>query len=83
MEQKQNIHCLVDSCHYWGRGNMCQANEIMVASESFSSSQPEEVDAKRAKSLSPTPVDCGMNTCCKTFICKEGDIKADGIQTIT
>ena len=83
MDEKQHIHCLVDSCHYWSQGNMCQANEIMVTSDTFGSSQPEEVDAKRAKSLSPTPVDRCMETCCKTFISKDGKTKVDGIQKMT
>jgi len=53
MDEKQHIHCLVDSCHYWSQGNMCQANEIMVTSDTFGSSQPEEVDAKRANHFLP------------------------------
>ena len=29
MNQNQHIHCLVENCHYWGQGNVCQANEII------------------------------------------------------
>lgn len=83
MDQKQHIHCLVDSCHYWNQGNICQANEIMVTSDSFGASQPEEVDARQSKTLSTTPVDSCMDTCCKTFITKEGNTKVDGIRKMT
>ncbi len=83
MEQKQHIHCLVATCHYWDQGNMCQANEIVVTSDSFGASQPDEVDAKRAKALSPTPADSCMETCCKTFVTKQGDPKVDGVQKMT
>jgi hypothetical protein len=48
MGQNQHIHCLVDNCHYWSEGNRCQANEIMVTSDSFGATQPDEVDAKQS-----------------------------------
>lgn len=83
MEQKQHIHCLVDTCHYWGEGNRCQAREIMVTSDSFGASQPDEVDARQAKTLDPTPADSCMETCCKTFVSKKGDTKVDGVRRMS
>jgi len=82
-EKQQQIHCLVDSCHYWNKGNNCQANKIMVTSSSFGASQPDEVDATRAESMSATPVEHCMDTCCKTFVTKEGKTKVDGIRKMT
>lgn len=83
MDPKQHIHCLVDNCHYWGQGNMCNANEIIVTSDSFGAGQPNEVDAKRAKSLDPTPAGSCMETCCKTFVSKQGETKVDGVRKMS
>mgnify|MGYP000969588329 CR=1 FL=1 len=83
MSQNQHIHCLVDSCHYWSDGNRCQANEIMVTSDSFGASQPYEVDAKQSMALSPTPANTCMDTCCKTFVPHEGNIEVDEIERMT
>lgn len=67
----QHIHCLVNDCHYWSQGNICKANEILVTSDQFGDVQPDRVDAKMAKQLSPTPAggSC-MATCCKTYVSK-------------
>ncbi|HAG12228.1 MAG TPA: DUF1540 domain-containing protein [Desulfotomaculum sp.] len=78
----QHIHCLVNDCHYWNQGNMCKANEILVTSDSFSSNQPDTVDAAMTKQLSPTPAGgtC-MSTCCKTYATKDsGGSKVDGVK---
>lgn len=83
MDQKQHIHCLVDNCHYWGEGNLCQANEIMVVNDAFGEDQPDELDAKRASNLSTTPAESCMDTCCKTFVSRQGDTKVDGIQKMS
>jgi len=83
MEHNQHIHCLVENCHYWGQGNVCQANEIMVTTDEFGASQPDEGDAKRAPSLSTTPADSCMDTCCKTFVPRNGDTKVDGVQKMS
>ncbi len=34
MADRNKIKCSVDSCQYWGQGNLCQADEIMVAVDS-------------------------------------------------
>jgi hypothetical protein len=83
MGQNQHIHCLVDNCHYWSEGNRCQANEIMVTSDSFGATQPDEVDAKQSMNLSPTPTNSCTETCCKTFVPHEGDIHLDNIERMT
>lgn len=78
----QHIHCLVNDCHYWSQGNMCKANEILVTSDSFGSSQPDTVDATMAKQLSPAPAGgtC-MSTCCKTYASHgSGGSNVDGVK---
>jgi shikimate dehydrogenase len=64
-------------------GNRCQANEIMVTSDSFGATQPDEVDAKQSMNLSPTPANSCTETCCKTFVPHEGDIHLDNIERMT
>jgi len=81
----QHIHCIVNDCHYWNQGNMCQANEILVSTDEFGSKQPDHIDAATAKQL--TPVAAGgscMATCCKTYVSKGSDqIKADSVKRMS
>ena len=80
---QQHIHCIVDNCHYWKEGNMCDANEILVANDKFGAEQPDYVDAAMSKQLSPTPANSSMDTCCKTFVHKNSpQNKVDGVKKI-
>lgn len=67
----QHIHCIVSDCHYWEQGNVCMANEILVATDEFGAENPEEIDAHMASSLSPQSAGDCMTTCCKSFIPKD------------
>ncbi len=81
MPSQQHIHCTVDSCHYWASGNKCDANEIVVVSDSFAASAPDNIDAPRAATLSTTPTNTCMETCCKTFVRHgSGDEGLDGVK---
>ncbi|MDO7787719.1 DUF1540 domain-containing protein [Desulforamulus aquiferis] len=76
----QHIHCIVSDCHYYAQGNKCVANEILVATDQFGASQPENVDAAMAKQYNPQQAGNCMETCCKSYIPKGSkNIKADGI----
>lgn len=77
----QHIHCIVNDCHYYGQGNVCRANEILVATDQFGANQPDNVDVEMAAELSPeTAGDC-MSTICKTYVRKGSDkIKADNVK---
>ncbi|TYO94910.1 DUF1540 domain-containing protein [Desulfallas thermosapovorans] len=76
----QHIHCIINNCHYWEKGNKCSANEILVASDAFGTNQPDSFDATMAKQLTPTAADSCMATCCKTFVPKNSDkINSDNI----
>ena len=79
----QHIHCSVDNCHYWEQGNRCHANEIMVTADTIGASMPDDLDAPQAGTLSPTPVQSCMETCCKTFV-EKGSHKTgvDGVKKI-
>jgi len=65
------INCSVDSCRYWGRGNICEAGEISVSNE---------LSGKRKKdtSMEAGSLGCGvgeagrsLQTQCVTFRPKE------------
>lgn len=64
------IMCSVDNCHYWGKGNICEASEIFVCSDQLAADQPDSYDAPMAGTANPTPVNQCMETACKTFVPK-------------
>jgi len=79
----QQIHCLINNCHYWANGNKCEANEILVTPDTFADNQQDSIDATMAKQLTPTSADSCISTCCKTFVHKDSDKKnADHINKI-
>jgi hypothetical protein len=67
---EMTIRCSVDNCHYWDRGNLCKAREIMVTSDAMGHRMPDSFDAPKADSAVSTPVNSCMETCCKTFVHK-------------
>lgn len=76
----QHIHCIVNDCHYYAAGNKCVANEILVATDNFGASQPDNVDANMAKQYTPQEAGTCMETCCKTYVPKNsGKITADKV----
>ncbi|MGI6318418.1 MAG: DUF1540 domain-containing protein [Firmicutes bacterium] len=75
-----SIYCSVNNCHYWKKGNMCDANQIMITSDEIGSTFPDSIDAPDHDQLEQTPVDSCMETCCKTFVEKgSGKEKDDGV----
>lgn len=77
---QQHIHCIIDNCHYWDQGNKCKANEILVTTDSFGASQPDQIDCNMASKLSPSQANTCMETCCKTYVQKGSDkIMADTV----
>jgi hypothetical protein len=63
-----DVKCTVNNCHYWSKGNKCEANQILVTSDKFANYAPTNVDATRANTLSATPTSTCMETACKTFV---------------
>jgi hypothetical protein len=62
------IMCSISNCHYWDQGNVCQASQIMVTSDSLADPAPDSLDAPQAATVQATPVEACMETCCKTFV---------------
>lgn len=76
----QHIHCIVNDCHYFSQGNICRANEILVATDQFGKNQPDNVDVEMAAELTPQKAGDCMSTICKTYVPKGSEkIKADGV----
>lgn len=65
---KQQIYCSINNCHYWGQGNHCHAESIMVTSNTLSQNLPSTMDAPMASQIAQTPVSKGIESCCKTFV---------------
>ena len=80
----QHIHCIVSDCHYWDRGNMCKANEILVSTDDFAARQPDRVDCTMAKQLTPQNAGNCMATACKTYVSKGSpDINVDNVKRMS
>ncbi|MBC7347727.1 MAG: DUF1540 domain-containing protein [Clostridia bacterium] len=71
----QQIMCTVNSCAYWGQGNICEAPKILVTSDAIGDAYPESMDANEVTQLVQqaglTPATTCMETCCKTFTRKK------------
>ncbi len=52
-QKRTSVKCSVDSCYYWGSGNVCEANEIMVKnnidSPTFEIGTIGEMDARTSE----------------------------------
>ncbi|MEG3071508.1 MAG: DUF1540 domain-containing protein [Peptococcaceae bacterium] len=64
------IFCSVNNCHYYGKGNLCQADKILITSDTMSQNLSANIDAPNAGQITPTPVAKCPETCCKTFVHK-------------
>ena len=71
MSEQQIVRCSISNCHYYAQGKLCQANEIMVMSDTMSNNLPETMDAPQAAQVKHTPVTKGTESCCKTFVPKD------------
>ncbi len=75
-----NIYCSVQNCHYWKKGNVCAANEIMVTSDKIGDSALDSYDAPDHMDFKSTPANSCMDTCCKTFVEKGSkNFNEDGV----
>ena len=63
------IFCSVNNCHYYGQGNLCQADKILITSDTMSQNLSANID-RPMPAKSTTPVAKCPETCCKTFVHK-------------
>lgn len=74
------IHCTINDCHYWNQGNMCAANEILVAQDAWAAQAPDNVDVASANNLPQMEAHTCMETCCKSYVHKKSNqINADNV----
>lgn len=64
---KIEVYCTVNNCDYWGQGNHCFAEKVLIVSDQAATEWPDSVDAPQAATLPFTPADTCMATACKTF----------------
>ena len=55
------IKCSVDSCSYWGKGNVCEADAIMVRNN-----KPQDYDMEIG-TMGDTEAETSAETMCETF----------------
>lgn len=64
---KIEVYCTVNNCDYWGKGNHCFAEKILITNDAAADQWPDSVDAPVAGTLPFTPAQTCMATACKTF----------------
>lgn len=67
-DKKHKVHCSISNCHYWGQGNVCQADQILITSHDMAKNLPDKVDAPYAAGVTETPASQCYDVCCKTFV---------------
>lgn len=74
------IFCSIGNCHYYGQGNVCNANKILITSDTMSQNLSPHIDAPYAAQIKQTPVSKSPETCCKTFVHKnDPNQNTDGV----
>ena len=58
-----NVKCYVDSCHYWGQNNLCEAESIEVDNQSIGNRSMEIGALGEAQDEAKT----SKGTYCRTF----------------
>ncbi|MFB7138898.1 MULTISPECIES: DUF1540 domain-containing protein [unclassified Bacillus (in: firmicutes)] len=63
------IRCSVANCNFWGQGNFCQADSILVQTEAYEYSNDVDLTIQNAVldgQITTSAVHSG-ETCCHTF----------------
>lgn len=80
---KQQINCSISNCHYWEKGNICQASAILVTSDTMAQSLPEAMGAATATQVAQSPVSKRNESCCQTFVERAAyQARQDGVQKL-
>ncbi|MGF9964348.1 DUF1540 domain-containing protein [Bacillus rhizoplanae] len=64
------VRCSVSNCSFWGQGNFCQANTILVQPDSQESIQSEDesfTDTILSGQAIESSTTTSVETCCHTF----------------
>ncbi|MDX9872241.1 MAG: DUF1540 domain-containing protein [Clostridia bacterium] len=79
---KQDIHCIVNDCHYWNQGNKCMAEKILVATDHFANNNPD-CDMEMAEELTQDMAGSFSSTCCKTYVARGEHGQHDGVRKLS
>ena len=64
----QQIGCIVGDCYYYAKGNRCQADNILVTTNSFAENTSEaDMSFEMASELSPQEAGASGKTSCLTY----------------
>ncbi len=66
----QKVSCGVKNCHYWTEGNICDATEILITSDSWAKSQGQKPSLSSFTAVEATPICKREESCCQTFVAK-------------
>ena len=65
------VRCTVDNCYFWAQDNYCEAEGILITTDSAAKKYPESVDvgdiAMIVGEIGETPAQHCQETACKTF----------------
>lgn len=74
------ITCSVSNCQHWKSGNVCDASEILVTSDSIGNDRAETLGGMGASTARPTPVGSCRETCCKTYRAGSDQARTDDVR---
>ena len=64
----QQVGCIVSDCYYYGKGNKCKANNILVTTNNFAEyNQKADLGFETASELSPQEAGSSIKTSCLTY----------------
>jgi len=64
----QQIGCIVSDCYYYGKGNKCKADKILVTTDNFAAyNQEADMSFEMAGELSPQEAGNSTKTNCLTY----------------
>ncbi len=70
MAGSQEIGCIVDACHYWGSGDRCKADRIMVEHNRTAAPGGATMEVGTVGSTARPRATTSEHTCCRTFVSK-------------
>lgn len=67
MSDKPTVRCSVANCSFWGQGNFCHANSIMIDIDQHATNRLKEEFADELGVLHKDKASTSSVTCCQTF----------------
>ncbi|MCG7407829.1 DUF1540 domain-containing protein [Paenibacillus sp. ACRRX] len=65
--EKPLVRCSVANCHFWGQGNLCQAESIQIDIDAHATKRISEEYAADLGELHQDQAATSSVTCCHTF----------------